>query len=64
MIGAGPGDPGLLTLRGAECLSLCDVVLYDVLTTALTGLPGNPQIILPPSVTAARIGLPGRIGNL
>ena len=32
LIGAGPGDPGLLTLRGAECLSLCDVVLYDGLS--------------------------------
>lgn len=31
LIGAGPGDPGLLTLRGAEVLSRCDVVLYDAL---------------------------------
>jgi uroporphyrinogen III methyltransferase/synthase len=28
-IGAGPGDAGLLTLRGAEALARCDVVFYD-----------------------------------
>jgi precorrin-4/cobalt-precorrin-4 C11-methyltransferase len=28
VIGAGPGDPGLLTLRGAELIGRCPVVLY------------------------------------
>src|SRR5262245_43110128 len=28
IIGAGPGDPGLLTLRGAELIGRCPVVLY------------------------------------
>lgn len=31
LIGAGPGDPGLITLRGVEALSRADVVLYDAL---------------------------------
>src|ERR1700704_292062 len=29
LIGAGPGDPGLITVRGLQCLALADVVLYD-----------------------------------
>ncbi|TWT92703.1 uroporphyrinogen-III C-methyltransferase [Stieleria varia] len=34
LIGAGPGDPGLITLRGAQLLACSDVVLYDGLSNA------------------------------
>ena len=33
IIGAGPGDTGLITLKGIECLSSADVVIYDYLVS-------------------------------
>ena len=29
IVGAGPGDPGLITVKGLNCLRQADVVLYD-----------------------------------
>ncbi len=42
LVGAGPGDPGLLTVRGQELLASCDVIAADALA--------NPAI-----VAAARV---------
>ena len=37
LVGAGPGDPGLITVRGATLLATADVVIYDYLS--------NPELL-------------------
>ena len=37
LIGAGPGDPGLLTIKGRNCIQKADVIVYDYLA--------NPKIL-------------------
>jgi uroporphyrinogen III methyltransferase/synthase len=49
LVGAGPGDPGLITLRAAEALGRADTVLFDYLV--------NPAILRHCRPEAARISL-------
>jgi len=33
LVGAGPGDPGLITVKGLECIQKADVIIYDYLAS-------------------------------
>lgn len=50
LIGAGPGDPGLITVRGKQLLDRCDAVIYDNLV--------SPELIvaLPPGTETYYVG--------
>ncbi len=54
LVGAGPGDPSLITLRGVECLKKAGVVVYDYLA--------NEQLLGHAPETAERI-YAGKIGG-
>ncbi len=49
LVGAGPGDPKLITLRGVECLAMADLVLYDYLV--------NPELLRHTPTTAQHVCL-------
>ncbi|MCX6355056.1 MAG: uroporphyrinogen-III C-methyltransferase [Candidatus Aureabacteria bacterium] len=54
LVGAGPGDPGLITEKGRSILALADVILYDHLA--------NPSLLLSAREDAERISV-GKIGG-
>ena len=50
LVGAGPGDPALLTLRGADVLARADVVVYDRLSV------GSLLDLAPPDAERISVG--------
>lgn len=47
LVGAGPGDPGLITLKGLDCIRRSDVLIYDYLASPslLKYAPEDSEII-------------------
>jgi uroporphyrin-III C-methyltransferase len=54
LVGAGPGDPGLLTIKARDLLASCDVVIYDYLV--------NPEILGHVPLQAERVYV-GKVGG-
>lgn len=54
LVGAGPGDPGLLTVKALALLESCDTLVYDYLV--------NPELLSHVRATADRIYV-GKVGG-
>jgi|SRR3954470_5673897 uroporphyrin-III C-methyltransferase len=55
LVGAGPGDPELITVKGVKAISTADVVLYDALV--------NPELLKHAPVDALKIYVGKRNSN-
>jgi uroporphyrinogen III methyltransferase/synthase len=58
LVGAGPGDPDLITVKARLALATCDVVVYDNL------IPDEIVITLPPSIERRYVGKRSRHHSL
>lgn len=43
LVGAGPGDPGLITVKGLECIKKADVIVYDRLASPRLLVHAKPE---------------------
>jgi uroporphyrinogen III methyltransferase/synthase len=66
LVGAGPGDAGLLTLRGAELLARAEVVVYDPLVSpeVLRLAPQSAELIESGKGSSAAAASAGGLGQL
>ena len=55
LVGAGPGDPGLLTVRARELLRRCGAVVYDALA--------NPSLLAAAEARGAELHFVGKRGG-
>ena len=62
LIGAGPGDPGLVTARGMRLLAEADVIVYDAAVEANQRLPieirQGADVVLLPADQGERVACP------
>lgn len=66
LVGAGPGDPGLLTLAGRAALAQADVVLFDRLgcEEILQAIPPHVRLVDVGKIPGAEHGVQERINDL